>query len=65
VGYKIVLEILVKCRPSPAVEVPFVFAARTAGASKLGSSEVGRYLRHVGRLYAWSLTGRGRASMTR
>jgi dolichol-phosphate mannosyltransferase len=65
VGYKIVLEILVKCRPSPAVEVPFVFAARTAGSSKLGSSEVGRYLRHVGRLYAWSLTGRGRASMTR
>jgi dolichol-phosphate mannosyltransferase len=64
-GYKIVLEILVKCHPSPAVEVPFVFAARTAGASKLGSGEVGRYLRHVGRLYAWSLTSRRRASTTR
>ncbi|HXQ95058.1 MAG TPA: polyprenol monophosphomannose synthase [Thermoplasmata archaeon] len=65
VGYKIVLEILVKCRPSPAVEVPFVFAARSAGASKLGSGEIGRYIRHVGRLYAWSIAGRRRASMTR
>jgi dolichol-phosphate mannosyltransferase len=65
VGYKIVLEVLVKCRPSPAVEVPFVFAPRTAGASKLGSGEVGRYLRHVGRLYAWSIAGRRRASTTR
>ena len=65
VGYKIVLEILVKCRPSPAVEVPYVFAPRTAGASKLGSGEVGHYLRHVGRLYAWSLTGRRWASTTR
>jgi dolichol-phosphate mannosyltransferase len=64
-GYKIVLEILVKCRPSPAVEVPFVFAARTAGSSKLGSGEIGRYLRHVGRLYAWSIGGRRRASTTR
>lgn len=65
VGYKIVLEVLVKCRPSPAVEVPFVFAPRSAGLSKLGSGEVGRYLRHVGRLYAWTLTGRRRASTTR
>src|SRR5580700_991347 len=30
-GYKIVLEILVKCRPSPTLEIPFVFAARSAG----------------------------------
>jgi dolichol-phosphate mannosyltransferase len=65
VGYKIVLEVLVKCHPSPAVEVPFVFAPRSAGTSKLGSGEIGRYLRHVGRLYAWSLGGRGRASTTR
>jgi dolichol-phosphate mannosyltransferase len=64
-GYKIVLEILVKCRPSPTLEIPFVFAARSAGASKLGSGEIGRYLRHVGRLYAWSLAGRRRASTTR
>jgi dolichol-phosphate mannosyltransferase len=65
VGYKIVLEILVKCRPSPALEVPYVFASRTAGESKLGSGEVGRYLQHVARLYVWSATGRGRASTTR
>jgi dolichol-phosphate mannosyltransferase len=65
VGYKIVLEILVKCRPSPTVEVPFVFAERIAGTSKLGSGEFGRYLCHVGRLYAWSVAGRRRASTTR
>ena len=64
-GYKIVLEVLVKCRPSPAIEVPYVFAARAAGESKLGSGEIGRYVRHVGRLYAWSLVGRRRASTTR
>jgi dolichol-phosphate mannosyltransferase len=64
-GYKIVLEILGKCRPTPAVEVPFVFAPRSAGSSKLGSGEIGRYLQHVGRLYAWTVTGRRRASMTR
>jgi dolichol-phosphate mannosyltransferase len=65
IGYKIVLEILVKCRPSPVLEVPYVFGSRLAGESKLGSGEVGRYVQHLGRLYAWSATGRKRASTTR
>lgn len=65
VGYKIGLEILVKCRPHPVVEVPLIFGPRIAGESKLGSGEVGNYLRHVGRLYVWALFGRRRASSTR
>jgi dolichol-phosphate mannosyltransferase len=65
IGYKIGLEILVKCHPNPVVEVPITFHPRTAGESKLGSGEVGRYLRHVARLYAWRLFRSRRASRTR
>lgn len=65
IGYKIGLEILVKCRPRPVVEVPIVFRPRTAGRSKLGSGEVGQYALHVLRLYGWRLFGSRRASSTR
>lgn len=65
VGYKIALEIIVRCRPSPVVEVPFVFAARVAGESKLNSSQIRAYVRHLGRLYRWRLSGAGRAASTR
>ncbi|MGA8663643.1 MAG: polyprenol monophosphomannose synthase [Thermoplasmata archaeon] len=65
IGYKIGLEILVKCRPNPIVELPIVFRPRSAGASKLGSGEIGHYARHVARLYAWRLFGSRRASSTR
>jgi dolichol-phosphate mannosyltransferase len=65
IGYKIGLEILVKCHPKPVVEVPIVFRPRTAGESKLGSGEVGRYVLHVLRLYGWTLFGSRRASSTR
>ena len=60
VGYKIALEILVKCRPSPVLEVPIVFAPRVAGESKLGGGEIGAYLHHLERLYAWRIFRRGR-----
>jgi dolichol-phosphate mannosyltransferase len=65
VGYKIGLEVLVRCRPEPIVEVPFDFAARIAGTSKLGARQIGSYLHHVARLYAWRIFGGGRASRTR
>ncbi len=65
VGYKIGLEVLVKCRPDPVVELPIVFRPRTAGESKLGSGEIAQYVRHVARLYAWCLFGSRRASSTR
>jgi dolichol-phosphate mannosyltransferase len=51
IGYKVVLEILVRCRPRPVIEVPFVFRDRRAGRSKMSSKEVFRYARHLGRLY--------------
>ena len=65
VGYKIALEVLVKCRPRPVVEVPFRFGPRIAGVSKLGQAEIGNYLAHLTRLYAWSMAAPFRASTTR
>ena len=64
-GYKIGLEVLVRCRPAPVAEVPFVFAPRLAGESKLGARQIGSYVRHVGRLYLFRAFGGGRASSTR
>ena len=51
IGYKIGLEILVRCEPSPVLEVPFVFRDRRAGRSKMSHGEVIRYARHLSRLY--------------
>ncbi|MCI4337261.1 MAG: polyprenol monophosphomannose synthase, partial [Thermoplasmata archaeon] len=59
-GFKIGLEILVKCRPRPVVEVPYHFGSRIAGTSKLGSGQILHYLGHLGRLYSWEF-GLGRA----
>lgn len=65
VGYKIGLEVLVKCRPARVTEVPFVFEGRIAGTSKLGSRQVAAYVEHIVRLYRWRFAGPGRASSTR
>ncbi|EQD73517.1 Dolichyl-phosphate beta-D-mannosyltransferase, partial [mine drainage metagenome] len=51
IGYKIGLEILVRCRPDPVAEIPYRFLPRIAGESKLDRGEIGRYLRHLTRLY--------------
>jgi dolichol-phosphate mannosyltransferase len=64
-GFKIALEILVKCQPSPVVEVPFQFGERLAGQSKLGPNIIASYGRHVLRLYRWRFFGPGAASRTR
>lgn len=55
IGYKILLEILVKGRYNRAVEVPYTFRSRGAGKSKMGFREGLRYLRHLARLYKWKL----------
>lgn len=65
VGYKIALEVLVKCRPRPVVEIPFHFGPRVAGESKLDRREIGSYIQHLGRLYWWRAFSMGRASTTR
>ncbi len=51
--YKILLDVLVQCKPSCVVEVPFVFGQRTRGRSKLGWRQMLDYLRQVLRLAKW------------
>jgi dolichol-phosphate mannosyltransferase len=53
IGYKIGLELLVKCRCSRVAEVPIEFADRVHGKSKLSVREQLRYLRHVRRLFMY------------
>lgn len=64
-GFKVGLEILVKCRPSPVLEVPFRFAERLAGESKLGPRVIVSYGQHLARLYRWRFFAGGLASTTR
>lgn len=51
VGYKIGLELLVKCRCERVAEVPIHFADRRLGESKLNVREQLNYLRHIKRLF--------------
>ena len=47
IGFKVLVEILVKGKYRKLVEVPFVFSSRKAGSSKLGLGTILRYLYHV------------------
>ena len=51
VGYKIGLELIVKCRCRNVVEIPIEFTDRVAGSSKLSFKEQLRYLKHLKRLF--------------
>lgn len=55
IGYKILLEILVKGRPKKVVEIPYIFLNRTVGKSKLGGKVIFNYLRHLWRLLLWRI----------
>ena len=57
IGYKIGLELLVKCGCRHVVEVPIHFSNRLHGESKLSLREQVNYLRHLGRLYAFRFPG--------
>ena len=46
-GYKILLELIVRCRPRRVTEVPYRFQDRFAGESKASLSEGWRFLRHL------------------
>ncbi|MBA3907275.1 MAG: glycosyltransferase, partial [Pseudonocardiales bacterium] len=50
VGYKILLELVVRCELTRLAEVPFTFAPRHAGTSKSTLREGMRFLRHVAKL---------------
>ena len=53
-GYKILLEILVKGNIRRVREVPYVFEKRYAGESKLGSREIFGYVKHLIQLSLWT-----------
>lgn len=55
IGYKIGLELMVKCGVREVDEVPIAFAKRVHGTSKLSLREQVDYLRHLGRLYLFRL----------
>ena len=60
IGYKILLEIIVKCRLKRVLEVPIHFRDRRFGQSKLNLREQIRYLRHLWRLALYKYLGRGK-----
>ncbi|ABL88776.1 Dolichyl-phosphate beta-D-mannosyltransferase [Pyrobaculum islandicum DSM 4184] len=51
--YKILLDVLVQCKPRCVVEVPYIFGLRTRGRSKLGTRHMLDYLRQLLRLSKW------------
>lgn len=51
IGYKIGLELVVKCGCKKAVEVPIHFTDRVRGESKLTLTEQLKYVQHVRRLF--------------
>ncbi len=50
IGYKILLEVLVRGNAAKVVEVPYTFVTREKGQSKLNAREQITYLRHLFRL---------------
>lgn len=50
-GYKILLEILVKGKYKKAVEYPFIFKDRVCGKTKLDKKTMAEYLIHILKLY--------------
>lgn len=64
-GYKIALELVVRCDCRRVVEVPIRFQDRAVGESKMSVRQQWQYLRHLGRLYvARYLSGRRGAEKT-
>lgn len=61
-GYKIGLELLVRCRCQDVREIPIHFSNRTHGESKLTIEQQLLYLRHLARLYRFKFGPAARAS---
>jgi dolichol-phosphate mannosyltransferase len=53
VGWKIVLEIVVKAAPVRVAEVPIIFVDRELGVSKQSLGVFGEYLAHLAKLYGF------------
>ncbi|HVX03256.1 MAG TPA: glycosyltransferase family 2 protein [Nitrososphaera sp.] len=56
IGYKMLLEMLVKVKGARIKEIPYTFTNRCAGASKLDSAVMFDYIRAVWRLYRYGRT---------
>jgi dolichol-phosphate mannosyltransferase len=56
-GYKIGLELLVRCRCRAVREIPIHFSNRVRGESKLTLEQQLLYVRHLARLYRFKLGG--------
>ncbi len=56
VGYKIGLELIVKCGLENIGEIPIAFTDRRFGESKLSFMEQLRYIQHLRRLYVYKFT---------
>jgi len=63
IGFKIGLELIVKCHIERVGEIPIHFSDRQGGESKLNLKEQLRYLRHLTRLYRYRY-GPGRRRRT-
>jgi dolichol-phosphate mannosyltransferase len=50
IGWKILMEVLVKGHYQSVHEIPYSFEARDAGESKMSMKEQWHYLRHIGKL---------------
>ena len=55
IGYKIALELIVRCKCEKVVEVPIHFTERKYGKSKLNLKEQLNYLVHIKRLMGYKL----------
>jgi dolichol-phosphate mannosyltransferase len=55
IGYKIALELQVKCNCTAIQDVPIRFSNRLHGTSKLSFREQINYLRHIKRLYVYKM----------
>ena len=53
IGYKMLLEILVKTKGTKVMEIPYTFQDRANGLSKFGASTAFDYLREVWKLYRY------------
>lgn len=55
IGWKIVLEIIVKASPLRVKEIPIVFKDRQLGESKMSYGEIINYIKHLISLYIYKL----------
>ena len=60
IGYKIGLELIVKCNVREVLEIPIRFRDRQYGQSKLSIRQQVLYLRHIGRLATFRIRRRRR-----